>query len=185
MQFRRFWDFRGVADFKSSLHPKNPKKLQKPHRNYFDCDSHDSANLRESKISVILSEAKNPKKSTKSRSTPSLRGESQIRRSNPRIQTINSILNITRIYQLTPSDLDSSLRSEWQNRKNSVILSAIARSIQTPRISKQNAVWFGFFATLNCVRSAQNDKRLNYYHCRIRTTESKQSKICESAPFFW
>ncbi len=36
MQFRRFWNFRGFADTKSSLNPKNSKKLQKPHRHYFD-----------------------------------------------------------------------------------------------------------------------------------------------------
>ena len=37
MQFRRFWNFRSFADSKSSLNPKNSKKLRKPHRNYFDC----------------------------------------------------------------------------------------------------------------------------------------------------
>ena len=37
MQFRRFWNFWDFADSKSSLNPKNSKKLQKPHRNNFDC----------------------------------------------------------------------------------------------------------------------------------------------------
>ena len=48
MQFRRFWNFWGFADSKSSLTPKNSKKLRKPHRNYFDCLNAKNAESRTS-----------------------------------------------------------------------------------------------------------------------------------------